>query len=258
MFNIINLFPGSAKYEILRNHAGFHIRSTLLIRWKLNLWNLSRQCNDVSEKQRATILVITGAQSPTHGAPMNSVFASSLKKSSQPWYLDDSTRCHSFAWFLPTRLWWWACSWQSSWCCWPPSSSSSAGASSAPPALALKHLTSRSSRTTTRWPLKRFSLFLSSKFHFLQFVEKVGDKTSVCGEDGWEEGEDNTGLYSHRCWPVWVLKIPPPILPPSQALPLCSRVPAEAGPDQFGLRAVRLLCAGLSSGAGPTPLSSIR
>jgi len=29
-------------------------------------------------------------------------------------------------------------------------------------------------------------------------AEKVGDKTSVCGEEGWDEGEDNTGLYSHR------------------------------------------------------------
>ena len=38
--------------------------------------------------------------------------------------------------------------------------------------------------------------------------KKVGDKTSVCGEEGWDEGEDNTGLYSHRWHRVSIWKSP--------------------------------------------------
>ena len=101
-----------------------------------------------------------------------------------------------------------------------------------------------------------FSLFKIS----LSTVCWKGGRQDVGVRRGWLGGGrgQHWPLFPQVLTRVWVLKIPPPILPPSQALPLCSRVPAEAGPDQFGLRAIRLLCAGLSSGAGPTPLSSIR
>ena len=106
------------------------------------------------------------------------------------------------------------------------------------------------------WKGFHFSLFKIS----LSTVCWKGGRQDVGVRRGWLGGGrgQHWPLFPQVLTRVWVLKIPPPILPPSQALPLCSRVPAEAGPDQFGLRAVRLLCAGLSSGTGPTPLSSIR
>ena len=127
----------------------------------------------------------------------------------------------------------------------------------------LWHFTPETLITCNTWDTDHF-YFSKSQYQESAPLEKVGDKTSVCGEDGWEEGEDNTGLYSHRCffWPIrsWSEcdSENSTTTLASQALSLCSRVPAEAGPDQLGLCAIRLLCEGLSTWARPAQLSSLR